>query len=369
MLKYLSVCSGIEAVSVAWKDLPFQAIGFSEIEKFPSEVLKFHYPHVKNYGNMLDINKSSFQEKIDILIGGTPCQAFSVAGNKNSLDDERGNLTLKFVELANATNPTFIIWENVLGVFNTKDNAFGKFIGALSGTSELFPKKRWTNAGYVLGRKRNIAWRVLNSQYFGVPQRRRRVFLIASDTDRDPRKILFESKSSRGLFEACENKATHNTRKTKSSTGRNSENIIFYENHSNDSRLIEKNICPSLTSKMGTGGNNVHLVQEFNVYSNHQINSMLKEVSIFPTVLASWDNCSSLPLIQENFSRVRKLTPLECERLQGFPDNYTQIPYNNKSKEHCPDSHRYKAIGNSMAVPVIKWIGQRILDYEKEQKQ
>lgn len=202
-MKFGSICSGIEAASVAWQHLGWQASWFSEIEPFPSALLAHHYPNVPNLGDMStlpDLITSGMIDAPDLLCGGTPCQAFSVAGLRKSLDDARGNLTLTFCEIANAidsvrSEPAVIFWENVPGVLNTPDNAFGCFLGALAGEDSplIAPGGKWSNAGSVFGPQRTIAWRVLDAQYFGVAQRRRRVFVVASARKGfNPTEILFE---------------------------------------------------------------------------------------------------------------------------------------------------------------------------------
>lgn len=212
MIRYGSVCSGIEAASVAWEPLGWRASWFAEIEPFPSAVLAHHWPKVENLGDMTlirDMVLSCGVESPDVLVGGTPCQAFSVAGARKSLDDDRGKLTLEYVRLADAIDRqrdaaglrrSILVWENVPGVLNTKDNAFGCFLGALAGEEcELQPAgKKWPNAGCVFGPQRAIAWRVLDAQYFGVAQRRRRVFVVASAREGfDPTQILFEREGVR----------------------------------------------------------------------------------------------------------------------------------------------------------------------------
>lgn len=207
MFTFGSVCSGIEAASVAWQSAGWLAGWLAEIEEFPSAVLAHHYPDTPNLGDMTKIAtqiESGVVVAPDVLVGGTPCQAFSVAGMREGLADPRGELTIKYVELANAIddvrvgknqNPAIIIWENVPGVLSSKDNAFGCFLGALAGEEcELQPTgKKWPNAGCVYGSQRAIAWRVLDAQYFGLAQRRKRVFVVASARDGfDPAKILFE---------------------------------------------------------------------------------------------------------------------------------------------------------------------------------
>lgn len=180
-MNYLSICSGIEAASVAWHELGWTPVGFSEIEPFPSAVLAHHYPTVPNFGDMTKFKEWDLgTDRLALLVGGTPCQAFSVAGLRKGLDDERGNLSLTFCELANHFDPEWIIWENVPGVLSSKDNAFGCFLAGLCGESEpLVPDGKWDNAGLVSGPKRTVAWRILDAQYAGVAQRRRRVFVCA----------------------------------------------------------------------------------------------------------------------------------------------------------------------------------------------
>ena len=213
MITFGSVCSGIEAASRAWHPLGWRAEWFAEIEKFPAAVLAYHYPQVPNLGDMTKIAymvRSGEVEAPDALVGGTPCQAFSLAGLRNSMADARGQLTLSYVDLANAidsarhirgTPPCVIVWENVPGVLSTSDNAFGCFLAALAGEDrELLPPRddrgrllSWPNAGCVFGPQRTIAWRVLDAQYFGVAQRRRRVFVVASARKGfDPTTVLFE---------------------------------------------------------------------------------------------------------------------------------------------------------------------------------
>jgi len=182
-MNYLSICSGIEAASVGWQHLGWKALGFSEIESFPSAVLKHHYPEVPNLGDMTKHKDWSFDERIDLLVGGCPCQAFSVAGARRSLDDERGNLTLTFCNIADQFEPRFTLYENVPGILSTKDNAFGCLLAGLAGLDEALEteKGKWPGNGLVIGGRRRVAWVTLDAQFFGVPQRRRRVFVLAVD--------------------------------------------------------------------------------------------------------------------------------------------------------------------------------------------
>lgn len=211
-IKYGSVCSGIESASVAWHPLGWRLAWFAEIDKFPSAVLAHHYPEIVNHGDMLKLPvliAAKIIEAPDILVGGTPCQSFSIAGLRKSMTDARGQLTLAYVELLNAIDDVrradgrqecIAVWENVPGCLNTSDNAFGCFLGALAGEdAALQPAgKRWSYAGCVYGPQRTIAWRVLDAQYFGVAQRRRRIIVVATARkDIDPAKILFEFEGMR----------------------------------------------------------------------------------------------------------------------------------------------------------------------------
>ena len=206
-MRFGSVCSGIEAASVAWHPLGWQAAWLAEIEPFPSAVLKHHYPEVPNLGDMTtlpDRIRGGEVEAPDLFCGGTPCQAFSVAGLRRSLDDARGNLALTFCEIADAIDSvrlaagkpaSIVFWENVPGVLSTADNAFGCFLAGLAGEDDPLvpPGGKWTDAGVVYGPQRTVAWRVLNAEHFGLAQRRRRVFVVASARDGfDPSKVLFE---------------------------------------------------------------------------------------------------------------------------------------------------------------------------------
>jgi DNA (cytosine-5)-methyltransferase 1 len=375
-MNYLSVCSGVEAATVAWHDIRWKPIGFSEIEKFPSQVLAHHYPSVTNYGDMTKYKEWNINEPINLLVGGTPCQSFSVAGLRKGLQDPRGNLALVYLGIADHFKPKWIVWENVPGVLSSNGGRdFGSFLGALA---EL---------GY------GFAYRVLDAQNFGVPQRRRRVFVVGCLGDwRSAAAVLFERESmsrysekggkEREEIAKCLTTRIRNDYETESF-------ITVFENHGSDCRIKEVDVCPTITRRYGTGGNNVPIAIQGNligrdaggpngvgVSEENTMYTLTKSdvhgiaygftqcdaardigIEVSPT-LSSGGSGGYPNHSVSNDMRVRRLTPIECERLQGFPDNYTNI------FEKTPDSHRYKAMGNSMAVPVMRWIGNRINEVE-----
>lgn len=263
-MRFGSVCSGIEAASVAWTDaVGWKAAWFSEIEPFPCELLKQRFPDVPNYGDMTTLPERILSGEIDapdILCGGTPCVAFSVAGKRLSLADARGNLTLVFCQIADAIEttrtklrlpPPIIFWENVPGVLHTKDNAFGCFLGELVGSSAALEvdSGRWPSVGFVAGPKRTLAWRTLDAQYFGVPQRRRRVFVVASAReDFDPSEVLFESDSLSGNFETSGSEGQETSRSSASDAQSTSDSERRVALPYSDSL-----IAPTVTSKWAKG--------------------------------------------------------------------------------------------------------------------
>ncbi|HAN3783365.1 TPA: Dam family site-specific DNA-(adenine-N6)-methyltransferase [Escherichia coli] len=303
------------------------------------------------------------------------CQAFSIAGLRGGLDDERGALTLKYVELANAIDdkraesflkPAVIVWENVPGVLSSADNAFGCFLAGLAGEDAPFepgdrPESgksnafwrwdgktgchapKWPQCGCIYGPQRKVAWRILDAQYFGVAQRRRRVFVVASArTDLDPATVLFEFEGVRRNIAPSRGEGKETTRYTSNIAIRSCDdtNIVAMAHGQGGAEIKTDNSAPTLTC-------------------NHEA-----------------------PIVLLGDGRIRRLTPVECERLQGFPDGHTLIPTEKRKKvnsdelaylhNHYPDlseeeaamlaadGPRYKAIGNSMAIPVMRWIGERI---------
>jgi DNA (cytosine-5)-methyltransferase 1 len=398
-MKYGSVCSGVEAATAAWHPLGWKPQWFSEIEKFPSAVLAHHYPDVPNLGDMTQFKEWPIDRSIDILVGGTPCQSFSVAGLRKGLDDPRGNLMLTYLAIAAQYQPKWLVWENVPGVLSSqRGRDFGTFLGALG------------QLGY------GFAYRVLDAQYFGVAQRRRRVFVVGYLGDwRRSAAVLFERESLSGhpapsreagqkaaptVTQGAPFSRTGNQRveaeaivaKCLTARGAGAGNcdpetsnmipIAFgAQNSANQGDSVSTEVTPTLdksktpavaiqNATRGASQNGLGITTDGPMYtldvgSQHAVAYDTTNITS-PTngsnpkpgdpvfTLASGQHP---PLLTP---QVRRLTPTECERLQGFPDNFTQIPWRNKPAEDCPDGPRYKAMGNSMAVPVMRWIGERI---------
>jgi DNA (cytosine-5)-methyltransferase 1 len=398
-VKFLSICSGIEAASVAWGPLGWEAVAFSEIEPFPSAVLAHHYPDVPNLGDMLTLPERILALEApapDLLCGGTPCQAFSVAGNRRSLDDARGNLSLTFCEIANAiddvragrSEPACIVfWENVPGVLNTADNAFGCFLGELAGESVplVAAGGKWTNAGYVSGPKRAIAWRVLDAQYFGVAQRRRRVFLVASARDGfNPAEILFEREGVR--------RDSAPSRET----GQEVAGTIAAGAGDGGQPTGGVGVAPTVIGNVEGGAATTLSSREYKGLSCGRdgmtsaavvYEAMAQAIPIHDQAtrfagkrgdkqdgkgngLGIGEPGAPMNTLTKGDrhavatqTAVRRLLPEECESLQGFPRGYTNIPW--RKQPTSPDGPRYKALGNSWAVPNVRWIGARIDNYLK----
>lgn len=451
-MKYLSVCSGIEAATVAWHGMGWKPLAFSEIEKFPAAVLAHHYPETPNLGDMTKF-KEWENYAPDILVGGTPCQSFSVAGLRKGLDDPRGNLMLTYIAIADRYRPRWIVWENVPGVLSSNGGKdFGTFLGALG------------EIGY------GFAYRVLDAQYFGVPQRRRRVFVVGHLGDwRRAAAVLFEQHSLSGHPAPSRKKGEEVAgtigSRTKSGGGFSTDfecagglqpvcgqsgtkNTIAYSimpmNSGKDYKARETNIAQPLMAGGPVGGNqggdficapisptvtngppfsrtgnervecealvcmahgqaNAEISSERSpaLTCNHEApivchgtqNPCIPDIASAQGRNNGGENVLCLPINTQIATRhnamgegtgfgigkegdpsytlqsahshaistgaqVRRLTPTECERLQGFPDGYTNIPWRNKPES--PDGPRYKALGNSMAVPVMRWIGERI---------
>ena len=394
-MRYLSVCSGMEAASVAWHPLGWKPVGFSEIEPFPCAILKHRFPNTPNHGSLTEHHTWPIEPgTVDLLVGGTPCQSFSVAGLRKGLADPRGNLALTFLGLADKLKPKWIVWENVPGVLSSGGGRdFGSFLGALG------------QLGY------GFAYRVLDAQYFGVPQRRRRVFVVAHSSG-DPRRaaqVLFEPESLRGNPQKSRASGQDTAQCLTTGTGcrydpetetlipvtfrksRRAQSTEDFEtwvpddvtNTLNcfdvgDVRSTDLVVQPTVYSVREDAKANTFSATESEVAnciqstqpattSHHAINYVVQPHTfkvrggcegggkgyLGQDEKAYTVACSQDQHLMQGMA-VRRLTPTECERLQGFPDGWTDILPN------TPDGPRYKAIGNSMAVPVMRWIGSRI---------
>ncbi len=416
-MRYASVCSGIEAATTAWHPLGWKPAWFSEIEPFPSAVLAHHYPDTPNLGDMTKINAKDYRGTIDLLVGGTPCQSFSVAGLRKGLADPRGNLALEFLRLADGLGARWVVWENVPGVLSSNEGRdFGAFLGGLE---EL---------GY------RCVYRVLDAQYFGVPQRRRRVFVVGYLGDwRPAAAVLLEPEGMRGDSPPSR-KAGQDVTGTLSArtegggglgtdfdlggglipeisrclTSRSSridgetETFIAHTlrgegfdasedgpgrgtplvpvafdttqitSAENRSCPMPGDPCHPLAALAAPPAITFNARQDPDAWiersgpldtcgSTQVVGTDLYNGAITGDVAAtlgtpgSSSNASGPTLMQG--AAVRRLTPRECERLQGFPDDFTLVPYRGRP---ASDGPRYKACGNSMAVPVMAWIGRRI---------
>lgn len=433
-MKYLSVCSGIEAATVAWQG--WQPVGFSEIEKFPSQVLAHHYPDVPNLGDMTNYKEWNIEQP-DLLVGGTPCQSFSVAGLRKGLEDPRGNLALVYCGILDHFRPRWFVWENVPGVLSSNGGRdFGSFLGAVA------------KLGY------GFAYRVLDAQFFGVAQRRRRVFVIGHLGDwRPPAAVLFERQSLRRDTAPSREKGKDTSKCLTTGVGkrydaetdtmipmqvaelaptllssaagysRPGNAVTEHETYvpmaqnigalcartcqsisvqdANQGHLLAQpvtydlyNVTAPVNGQRRNPGDPCHTLARANAEhaavvsiqgnligresggpqgvgaSDEGVMYTLTKADVHgvavdvynqsidgQTAATLTEACggsnTSGPKVMQSMA-VRRLTPIECERLQGFPDNYTNI------KENCPDGPRYKALGNSMAVPVMRWIGNRI---------
>ena len=384
-----SVCSGIEAASVAWHPLGWRAAFLSDIEAFPRAVLAHHYPDVPLRGDFTQIQAGE-HEPIGLLVGGTPCQSFSVAGLRGGMDDDRGNLALEYLRLADRLRPRWLVWENVPGVLSSNGGRdFGSILG---GMVEL---------GY------GFAYRVLDAQFFGVAQRRRRVFAVGYAGDwRPPAAVLFERQSLSGHpsprrkagqgrspvpgqrlafgggnpgpidvgttltahgvrmdFEA-EPFVAHTLRAegfdaSEDGTGRGTPLVPVCFSAKDSGADAMEDCAPTLRA-----GSHDKSHANAGVMPAVAFALRGREGGALPEVEGDGETVGTLRAASGGSSRdylasssVRRLTPRECERLQGFPDDYTAVPYR---KKPAADGPRYRALGNSMAVPVMRWIGERI---------
>ncbi len=418
-MRYLSVCSGIEAASVAWHHLGWQPVGFSEIEPFPAAVLAHRFPNIPNYGDMTQHEQWPLRPgSIDLLVGGTPCQSYSVAGLRQGLADPRGNLMLTYLAIADRLRPKWLVWENVPGVLSSNGGRdFGTFLGALG------------QLGY------GWAYRVLDAQYLrvggwprAVPQRRRRVFVVGRLIERGardwaaPGEVLALAEGLQGYLRSRRAKgkgfAADAEGGARGGCYWNGEQVAATLTRKGcDDRMPDKErMFAVLQPTAGTLGNRglrshteldghgayipvaqpvpftkakrAQSTSDDETWVDGQVNPTLSlfdqgdtrattvAVAFHPTQDPISSTDGSTHCMGTGSSRgdatiavaqsmtVRRLTPRECERLQGFPDDWTMIPYRGKPAEQCPDGPRYKALGNSMACNCMAWIGERIAAYE-----
>lgn len=466
-MRYLSLFSGIEAATQAWQPLGWECVAVSEIEPFPCAVLEHHYPDVPNLGDVTKITEDDIKKlgQIDLVVFGSPCQGLSVAGARKGLDDERSNLfydAIRIIEYAKQHCGTrFALLENVPGAFSSNKGAdFTEVVKHMAGLNDLdTPKNGWGKEGAAVGDNGLLEWSVLDAQWFGLAQRRKRVFAIVDFGDwasRPP--ILLERESLRGdtppsrearesaaadagastyreggFGQFVESQAGGTVKASGGCLGGGSETLtVAYpintmnchgrpsdngrmglglgddgdpcptltQNHShavaiagniigrtegnggngngfdesgacytlttNDRHAVciggqhpnasinTDGSCPTLTSAMGMGGGHAPIAA-------YGCNLRPQEIGLTPELsqtLRASDHKERPAIFRD--SVVRRLTPIECEKLQGFPPNFTKIPYRNKSADDCPNGPRYKALGNSMAVNVMAWIGQRV---------
>ena len=405
-MRYLSVCSGIEAASVAWHHLGWSPVGFSEIEPFPSAVLAHHYPNVPNYGDMTKHEQWPLGPgSVDIPVGGTPCQSFSVAGLRKGLSDPRGGLMLTYLEIAQRLRPRWVVWENVPGVLSSNGGRdLGSFLGALG---EL---------GY------GWAYRILDAQWVrtqrhprAVPQRRRRVFVVGCFGDgAAAAAVLFECESvqrdsaprrttrqgATADAEGCAGTVSSKwAKQTGGPAGDECYNLTMqpvastlgnrrlrlhteldghgayipvqqpvpYDLFQITAPVNRQNRQPGDPCHTLARDNAAHaaVAQSMTVMSFHPLQDPIPNTDGSTHCMGTGGSQGHASIAVAQAMTVRRLTPRECERLQGFPDDWTLIPWRKKAASDCPDGPRYKALGNSMAVNVMAWIGERIDNYER----
>lgn len=334
-----SVCSGIEAASFTLKPMGVNALWLSEIADYPSRFLAKQYPDYPNLGDMNEIPNKILMEEIpapDLFVGGTPCQAFSLAGWRNGTNDKRGQLTLKYIDIIDAIDTKRVehnkdravfFWENVEGSLTDKTNAFGCFLAGLAGLNEPIQVGKFKSAGILYGPNRNIAWRVLDAKYFGVPQQRKRVYVLGGGVDFHPEHILFEMGNR-----------FQDPYKLKDES-----QPLVLDLFAEQEFPINQDVIKPLRRKI-----NGHDIEVFRCYSD----------CLYAAYGTKWNGNAAAfngSLFVSQNGRLRRLTPVECERLMGFPDNYTAIA-------NPRLTNRYQATGNSWAVPVIRWIMKRLLE-------
>ncbi len=370
-MRYVSLFSGIEAASVAWEPLGWEPVCFAELDAFPSAVLAQRYPGVPNMGDVTKVDWKKMRGCCDLVVGGSPCQSFSVSGKREGLKGESG-LMFEYIRAVRELRPRWFLWENVPGALTSEHGeAFRQLLSEMDAL------------GY------GLAWRVLDAQFFGVAQRRERVFLVGRLGAKPPAEVLFDGDRLQWDFAQGREKRAQLAAAARRSLADAGECV-----NSNGQNLVGA-LCARDSKGVGTqyvnDGKVIAFAQngrdELRVQGDGTLSGAVSAspgmkqttyVADIPVTMADAnakaavmeDACGTLKVggdapVMAKRSVVRRLTPMECERLQGFPDNWTRIPYRGKPEEECPDTPRYKAVGNSMAVPVMRWIGERIAMSER----
>lgn len=369
-MRYGSLFSGVEAPTLAWEPLGWRPAFFAEVERFPCALLAERWPAVPNLG---DVTAADFAASavalgpIDLLVGGSPCQAFSLAGRRRSLADARGNLTLRYVEIVDALDPECLVWENVAGVLDVHDNAFGCFLAGLVGESNplLPPGRKWPHQGVVSGPRRTVAWGLFDARDFGVPQARRRVLLVgvrAGGAGLHPGAVLFERPCETGPAGAG---------------GATRGRLAAVDGGGAGGRAARR-----LNPREA-------VVFNCKQYGSDASSEWAPTLRAMPHDRSHANGGGQLAVVYDAGSGpvARRLTPLECERLQGMPDNHTLIGGRSpagwrageleafrryfsdllcrevgaeEASRFAADGVRYKAIGNSIPIPMLSWLGARL---------
>lgn len=425
MIKVLDLFSGIGGFSLAAHRAGFEVVAHCEIDAFPRAVLAHRFSGVPIFDDVKKLTKDIFYDKtgldkIDVVVGGSPCQDFSVAGAQRGFSGNRSSLFLEQMRIARELGAKFIVWENVPGVLSSNKGAdFGRVLSEFSGWT--IPAQKFGGCGFVRARTTrdySVCYRIYNSQFFGVPQRRRRIYLVASLGGECRPEILFEPDGVRGDFAEGEDEGQNAAAAIAERVGGdgcegvknvfieagalrgdcvptltasmakiyNKQTPILFENHGKDARFAAKRVSPTICAQAGTGGNNlplcVHATQTPVLSDAHAFAlgaESRQAVCIAENIIGRQDHNGGNGVgAQEGVSYtlnatgvhgvstgcgVRRLTPRECERLQGFPDDWTKVPYRGKSAEECPDSLRYKACGNAITVAVGEYVLRRLRAY------
>ena len=355
IMRYISLFSGIEAASVAWRDLDgWEPVAFSEIDKFPSAVLAYRFPNVTNLGDITKIDWSEVIAKhgaVDLIVGGSPCQSFSIAGGRESLDGE-SRLMFEYIRAVQDVRPKWFLWENVPGVLSTRDNAFEQLLTEME------------KLGY------GMAYGTLDAQFFGVAQRRKRVFLVGcARGGGSAAAVLFDSKSVSGNTQSPQSKRQEIAK----ANGKSANPAIQVMTNTTCNAAIDVDMSGTLLAGGGEppivivpkaytlkmrGGKDTYIKRD-GTKGTAGKGALVGDDCAFTLSCTQDQTLFAYDEIAKDYV-ARNFTPREEERLQGFPDDWTLIPYRGKPAEECPDGPRYKALGNSMAVPVMKWLGQRI---------